>query len=231
MSKQNEIDYLNKIGKNGQNHALNKPFSDPNCGLYLHDIGIIMSLLPPIPARLLDLGAGSGWTSCFFAMRGYDVVAQDIAEDMIDLIQKNKKKYGVENLTTINSDYENLGFVEEFDCGIFYDCLHHAEDEYKALSSAYNALKMGGILITAEPGVGHAQALASQKAIKEYGVTEKDMPPEKIIEIAKSIGFRKFQIYLRQTNPIRLLRMKAFMRLMLNFRGHRQSSNFVMLTK
>ncbi|MCS7123327.1 MAG: hypothetical protein RMJ17_02010 [Candidatus Aenigmarchaeota archaeon] len=53
--KQGEKDYLKKIGEGGEEHAFNKPFSDIHRGRYLIDIGIILSLLPPPPAKLLDM--------------------------------------------------------------------------------------------------------------------------------------------------------------------------------
>ena len=204
MSKQGEIYYLDKIGEEGRIHAFNKPFSDPNCGLYLRDLGTIMSILPPAPARLLDLGVGSGWTSCFFALRGYEVVAQDIAKDMIALVEENKKKYQTENIQTLISDYEDMTFENEFDCAVFYDSLHHADDEYRAVKSVYKALKPGGMLITAEPGSGHANAPTSQRAIREFDVNEKNMPPRKIIKMSRSIGFRESKIFFRQCEPIPL---------------------------
>jgi len=68
MPKAGELTYLQKLGPAGRQHALDKPFSDSLCWRYLIDIGAILSLLPPPPARLLDLGAGSGWTSVFAKM-------------------------------------------------------------------------------------------------------------------------------------------------------------------
>ena len=86
MGKEGEIEYLKAIGEAGRVHALNKPFSDPNCWMYFLDIGGILSFLPEPPAKLLDLGAGSGWTSIFFAKRGYEVTSQDIAAQIIRLL-------------------------------------------------------------------------------------------------------------------------------------------------
>lgn len=65
MSKKGEIDFLKKIGEDRVHHAVKKPFSDPDCGRYLIEIGIIRTLLPQPPKKLLDLGCGTGWTSIF----------------------------------------------------------------------------------------------------------------------------------------------------------------------
>src|SRR5687768_16803425 len=70
MAKQGEIEYLSKISAQARLDAFEKPFRDADCGSYLRDMGAIFDLLPPPPARLLDLGCGSGWTSILFARRG-----------------------------------------------------------------------------------------------------------------------------------------------------------------
>lgn len=201
MPKAGEITYLQKLGLCGQQHALNKPFSDEACWRYLIDIGSIMTLLPAPPARLLDLGVGTGWTSVFFARRGYDVIGQDIAADMVALAEKNKQQYGIESLRFVLGDYEDLDFSSEFDCAVFYDSLHHAENECSAIASVYRALKPGGVCLTLEPGEGHAVQPTSLDAMKKFGVTEKDMPPSLIIEAGRAAGFREFDIFSRPHEP------------------------------
>ena len=91
MPKDAERAYLANLGAQGVNHSLNKPFSDPECGIHLAAIGFIMRLLPPPPARILDLGCGGGWTSIFYARLGYQVTGQDIAPDMIAVARDNAR--------------------------------------------------------------------------------------------------------------------------------------------
>jgi SAM-dependent methyltransferase len=190
MPKQAEIQYLQQIGTAGVEHALGKPWTNPDCGTTLTAIGTIMTLLPPPPGRLLDLGCGSGWTSVMFAQRGYSVVGQDLAPDMIDLANENKRRSGLGHLGFVVADYEVLDYRDEFDGAVFFDALHHAENETAALASAYRALKPGGTLITHEPGEGHAVHPASVAAMQRFGVTERDMPPRHIMRVAREIGFR-----------------------------------------
>jgi len=205
MSKKGEVDYIKNVGRELQKHAANKPFSDDNCGLYLIDIGSLLSLLPPPPGKLLDIGAGAGWTSVFFAKRGYDVTAQDISEDMIALARMNKRRYNVKNLDFLTCDYENMNLHEVFDYAIFYDSLHHSIDEQKAIYEAYKALKSGGICLTIEPGIGHSRTVESRNAIEKWGVTERDMPPALIIRAGKKAGFRRFKVYRRYKGPFEIL--------------------------
>jgi SAM-dependent methyltransferase len=194
--KQGEIAYLQRLGEEGAVAAYDKPFSHPDCSKNLVDLGIIMALLPPPPARLLDLGCGTGWTSAFFARRGYRVTGQDIAPDMIQFAERNRSRYEAKNLDFVVSDYESLAFEEPFDCAMFYDSLHHAVDERAALQSVFRALRPGGMLITHEPGTGHSGSPDSIQAMQQFGVTEKDMPPFHIRDLCLEIGFSRFEFLL-----------------------------------
>lgn len=197
MAKQDEIDYIDNIGTDGAYHAQHKPYSDPRCGNYFLDLGAIFLLLPPPPAQLLDLGVGTGWTSILFAQRGYQVIGQDIAPAMIELAHQNKQKAGVSNVDFLVSDYESMTMPEQFDCAVFYDSLHHAEDEQAALTAVYHSLKSGGICITVEPGKDHHLSPETQYAAQTYGVTEKEMHPAKIIACAKKAGFADYRVIKR----------------------------------
>ena len=108
MPKAGEIRYLQASGEHGAAFAADKPFSDPDCGQHLVALGALRMLLPPPPARLLDLGCGTGWTSCMFAQMGYDVVGQDIAPDMIHYANIKKQRYRVPHVRFITSDYESM---------------------------------------------------------------------------------------------------------------------------
>jgi SAM-dependent methyltransferase len=200
--KQGEIDYMQKLGEEGATGAYDKPFSHFTCSKNMVDLGIIMALLPQPPARLLDLGCGTGWTSAFFARRGYRVTGQDIAPDMIRYAERNRERYEAGNLDFIVSDYESIKLDGQFDCAVFYDSLHHAVDERAALASVYRALRPGGILITHEPGAGHSRSPDSIRAMELYGVTEKDMPPAHIRDLCREIGFSGFRSLLDPTLAI-----------------------------
>lgn len=191
--KQGEIDYMQKLGEEGATGAYDKPFSHFTCSKNLVDLGIIMALLPQPPARLLDLGCGTGWSSAFLARRGYRVTGQDIAPDMIRYAELNRDRYEARHLDFIVSDYESMNFDGLFDCAVFYDSLHHAVDERAALASVYRALRPGGIVVTHEPGVGHSRSADSIRAMELYGVTEKDMPPARIRDLCREIGFSRFR--------------------------------------
>lgn len=195
MAKQGEIDYLSSLGPRQRDHAIGKPYSDPDCGMLLGRVGQIMELLPPPPARILELGCGTGWVGVMLARRGYDVVGRDIAPEMIECANELKAREGIPEIDFGVADYESLGSEADFDGVVFFDSLHHAENETLALGQAFRALREGGVCVLSEPGVGHSESEAAINAIDRYGVTEKDMPPPMVKRIAKSVGFRRASVH------------------------------------
>jgi SAM-dependent methyltransferase len=200
--KLGEINYIDNISKvrgisptEVEEYHLRKPFIDQRRGWYIIDLGQIMKLLPSPPARLLDLGIGSGWTSKYLDLSGYDVVGLDISESMIRLASKNCA--GLNNVTLQVCDYEidiNFGL---FDCALIYDALHHSTDEARLIKNIYNALKPGGKLVTAEPGRGHSRAEEARQAVQDFGVTEKDMEFKLQKVFMEHAGFSEIRQYYR----------------------------------
>lgn len=197
MAKQGEIEYLSAIGEDGRRHAAGRPFTDPDCGLYLARIGQVLAHLPAPPAKILDIGCGTGWTSTFLAQRGYDVLGIDIAPDMIGFAQRAARPAGLK-LDFAVGDYESMNFSGEFDGAVFFDSLHHAENAEDALMAAHRALRTGGVCVVSEPGIGHNETAASKRAISEFNVTEQEMPPTRVMKIARSLGYRDMRVYAHQ---------------------------------
>jgi SAM-dependent methyltransferase len=192
MARPGELTYYERIGETGRQHAILKPFSDEDCGLYLMRAGALFSLLPPPPARVLDCGCGTGWLSYFLARRGYQVVGTDVAADAIEIARANPVFRHGELPTFRVADSEALPFESEFDAVIFFDALHHAIDELATLRGAYRALRAGGVCLVFEPGVGHHQ---KSKAIDaEFDVTDKDMPPSHVWRVGRRAGFARCQV-------------------------------------
>ncbi|MBD3338922.1 MAG: methyltransferase domain-containing protein [Candidatus Lokiarchaeota archaeon] len=185
------------MGQAGIKHSLNKPFSDNNCGALLSEIGAIISLLPSKNLKILDVGCGSGWTSAFFAKKGHNVLGIDISKDFIKLANINKKRHNLPNLKFQEKNAEKMQFNSEFDCVTFIDSLHHCINIKKVLMNAYDSLKKEGICILSEPGLFHSKSPNSIKAMKEYGVLEKEIPPHLSKKIGKKIGFKNIKVYSR----------------------------------
>lgn len=83
MAKQGEYLYFTNIGEANFQHAVHKPWSDSQCGLYLMELGAMLGLMPE-GGRLLDMGCGTGWTSVLFAKKGYEVIGQDLVPEALE---------------------------------------------------------------------------------------------------------------------------------------------------
>jgi len=192
MPRAGELQYYERIGEQGRQHSLGKPFSDDECGLYLMRAGALFSLLPKPPARVLDCGCGTGWLAYFLTQRGYDVVATDIAPDAISLAQSHPLFRQGSAPRFLVADSESLMFSSEFDAVVFFDSLHHALDERKALTGAFRALRPGGVCVVLEPGRGHARKSRAFDAA--YDVTDRDMPPSRVCRAARAVGFTRCRV-------------------------------------
>ncbi|HEX5271724.1 MAG TPA: class I SAM-dependent methyltransferase [Gemmataceae bacterium] len=192
MPRTGELTYYQHLGDVGRQHALAKPFSDEDCGVYFQRAGALFSLLPPPPARVLECGCGTGWLAYFLARRGYQVVATDVAPDAIRLARDNPVFRDGPTPEFRVADSEALDFEAAFDVVIFFDSLHHAVDESAALRCAYRALRPGGVCVALEPGRGHHRKSAEVEA--GFNVTEKDMPPRYVRRLGRGAGFTRCRI-------------------------------------
>jgi SAM-dependent methyltransferase len=131
-------------------------------------MGAVLLMMEPPPRRVLDLGCGTGWISRFLARAGYAVTGVDISADVITAARELARQEGVAEVEFAIGDYESA-----------------------AVRAAYAALKPGGVMIAIEPGTAHSGSPTSRRAVEEFGVHEKDMPPRKIVALGRQAGFRK----------------------------------------
>lgn len=195
MPRAGELTYYDAIGEDGRQHALRKPFSEPDCAYHLLNIGALMALLPPPPGRVLECGCGPGWLASLLQRRGYDVVGLDVSPQAIEMARLYPPFRDGPVPTFEVGDSEHMEYDGEFDAVLFHDSLHHCVDEVKALASACRALRPGGVCVTSEPGRGHHAR--SQGVIANHDVTEKDMPADHIVRVGKQVGFRSAKVYPR----------------------------------
>ena len=65
-------------------------------------------------------------------------------------------------------------------------------------------------MIAFEPGRGHSAVEASVRAVREFGVHEKDMPADYIVRLAREAGFRRHLVLPRPHDIVRLLYRPAY---------------------
>lgn len=191
MAKAGELRYFRELPEVALRQAIEKPWGHPERAKLLANLAGVMSMLPEPPARVLDMGCGTGWTSIALARSGWTVHGVDLSPDAVaiatDLARGLSASFAV-------GDFEAPQH-EAFDAVLFFDCLHHAESPKAAVSAAFKALREGGRLITVEPGLGHHKAPESIAAMEKYGVTERSMPSLRVRKLAKQAGFRTFETY------------------------------------
>ncbi len=203
--KRGEREYFARIGAAGLAHSTGKPFTDEFCAVNLANMDALYHLLAPPPGRLVEFGCGVGWLTLGFAQRGYAVTGVDISPEAIAAACAQRDARHLTSAEFVVADYEEFSVTTPCDYALFYDSLHHAEDERAALRCAYRALRDGGMLIAFEPGRGHSTAPSSVRAVKEFGVHEKDMPADYILQLAREIGFRRHLALPRPHDLVRRL--------------------------
>lgn len=104
-------------------------------------------------SRILDVGAGMGYTSVYCALKGHSVVAIEPSPDYCDVIEKISGNVGVKiDIWISSAEHLVLDREEKFDIVIFHSSLHHCDDPYDALRIAYKYTAEGGsCLLISEP--------------------------------------------------------------------------------
>ncbi len=108
---------------------------------------IVLSLLKP-PAQILEINCGSGIDAFFFAKNGYDVLATDISDRMLEIARR--KENGL-NLTFQKLNFNELNKLEnkKFDLVISnFGGLNCANDLPELSKNISNLLKDGGYFIS-----------------------------------------------------------------------------------
>ncbi|PYV23570.1 MAG: SAM-dependent methyltransferase, partial [Acidobacteria bacterium] len=148
--------------------------------------------------RLLDIGAGLGESSVYFALHGAQVTAVDISPGMVETALRLAKSYGVE-LEGIVLEAENLNVASNcYDIVYVANTIHHVENRALLFEQIARALKPGGLFISYDP-------LAYNPLINVYrrmatAVRTKDESPLTVadVKLAKkyfcNVGHREFWV-------------------------------------
>ena len=101
--------------------------------------------------RLLDVGAGLGESSVYFAMLGAEVTAIDISPGMVKCAVELGKLHGVE-ITGVAQSGEDLNVpANHFDIVYVANTIHHVTDKDRLFEQIQTALKPGGRFFSFDP--------------------------------------------------------------------------------
>ncbi len=168
---------------------------------YWSDFSLLATFLERLevkpPARLLELGCGTGWMAEFLAIMGFDVCATDIAEFDIAIAFRRIKSLEakglspkLEFLVAAMESVHRAVPASAFDAVFVYEALHHAFDWREVLRSSFLCLKdEGWLLICAEPNILHT--CISYRVAKISNTHEIGFRKGELIAELKKAGFRK----------------------------------------
>jgi SAM-dependent methyltransferase len=112
----------------------------------------ILGRMGPLRGKtLLDVGAGLGESSVYFALQGANVTTVDVSPLMVDTALRVGRKFGVA-LKGIVSDVESLNVPDgHYDFVYIANTIHHVHDRASLFQQMRRALKPGGMFFSYDP--------------------------------------------------------------------------------
>jgi len=104
--------------------------------------------------KILDVGAGTGIYSIYFAEKGHEVVATDFVPKHVDIIREKVLERNIHNIETAVVDARDLSQFQDstFDVVLCLGPIYHLlseEDRIKCISECLRVLKSDGVLAIA----------------------------------------------------------------------------------
>lgn len=98
----------------------------------------------PPPAKLLEVGCGTGNVSSYLSQNGYQVTGCEYHQEAIDMAWPG--------FDIVRADALNLPFADRsFDILGLFDVLEHFDEDISILREAHRAVKEGGIIVITVP--------------------------------------------------------------------------------
>lgn len=177
---------------------------------WLFDLSTLLLLLDCRPGdRVLDLGAGSGFSSEMLARFGYDVVALD--PDLVAL-GNNRRRATIDagriagSVQVTAGVAQGLPFADATFDGVFcMNAMHHVADLPAAMIDLARVLKPGGRVVLSEPGLAHLDAAHTQRARTEHGEDDLAFDVLAFLQLAREHGFADAMLTATLHPPLRLL--------------------------
>ena len=127
-----------------------------------------------------DIGAGSGYFSFRIAKLVPEgkVLAVDIQQEMLDIVEATKAKEGVTNIQGVKGEIDDPNLpMNSIDAAIMVDAYHEFSHPFEMINGIYNALRPGGRIFLLEYRAEDASVpirplhkMTQEQVIKEMGV-------------------------------------------------------------
>ncbi|MFT4114127.1 class I SAM-dependent methyltransferase [Silvibacterium sp.] len=110
------------------------------------DLEVLSELIAGTPgAKVLDLGCGAGHATYAAARSAAEVVAYDLTDSMLRVVEKTAGERGLTNVRTVQGSAERLPFADaSFDWVVSRYSAHHWRNVPAAMAELARVLKPGG---------------------------------------------------------------------------------------
>ena len=177
-------------------YFLNKPFAsiDETPILLSHLAAALIMLEAFHGCRVLDFGAGAGWTSRMLAQTGCKVVSCDVSPVVLNISKRAHLRAG-DSIPNDSIEYLEFDGYElkipdgSIDRILCMDAFHHVVNQEQLLDEFARVLVPGGLLVFSEPGPDHSATPQSQSEMRTYKVVEQDFNVNELNKIALKVGF------------------------------------------
>ncbi len=132
--------------------------------------------------KLLDVGAGLGESSVYFALQGAEVTTTDLSPEMVRTAVELGERYGVKLHGHVSSGEELDVPPESFDIVYIANTIHHVHDRAALFEQIRRALKPGGRFFSIDP-IHYNPAINVYRAMATK-VRTPDETPLKLSDVA-----------------------------------------------
>ena len=179
----------------------------------LFDIATLLLLLECRPGdRVLDLGAGSGFSSEMLARLGYDAFPLD---PDLTALQHNRRRPSFDAQRIQGRVHVTQGVAQQlpfadgsFDGIVAMNVLHHVEDLERTVLEFRRVLRPGARVVVSEPGLDHLLMPATKRAIHEFGENDRPFDVFEFLRLARQHGFEHAMLNLTLHPPLCVLSLE-----------------------
>jgi SAM-dependent methyltransferase len=170
---------------------------------------MLSGLRPLTGMRILDFGAGTGWSSRYLTQLGYEVICSDVSPTALEVARELFARQPVAGprpeptFQVFDGHHIDLpdASVDRVHC---FEAFHHVPNPEEVLAELCRVLKPGGIAGFCEPGPNHSKSAQSQFEMRNYTVIENDILMADIWVWAQAAGFTSLELAVFNSQSFRL---------------------------